>query len=460
MIEEKIHEIKSSFRDPSGSLFLKNGVLYRRVNPIYKQHYDCAQKSGLFDALISNKLLIAHQEIPSSNTDPKNTYKIIAPEKIPFISYPYEWCFSQLQDAAILTLEIKKIALDHGMTLKDASAYNVQFLKGRPIFIDTLSFEIYKEGAAWAAYRQFCQHFLAPLALMCRRDVRLNQLLRIFIDGIPLDLASSLLPRWTYLSPTLASHIHLHAKGQQKFAKKSSKPEWRIPRRNLEALIESLKMAVQGLKLARQETEWANYYQATNYSAESFTEKKNIVSSFLREISSKIVWDLGANTGEFSRLASDKGVQTISFDIDPTAVEKNYLEVKNKKETNLLPLLSDLTNPSPGTGWNNEERLSLRNRGPADAILALALVHHMAISNNTPFGMIAECFSQLSSYIIIEFIPKSDSQVERLLATREDIFPDYHQTAFESEFGRYFDIQHTKEIPGTKRTLYLMKKKS
>lgn len=454
----KNHEVKSSFRDPSGSLFVKDGVLYRRIAPIYKQHYEHAQNSGLYHSLITEGLLIPHQEIVSDTND-KATYKIIAPQKIPFISYPYEWCFSQLKDAAILTLTIQKKALNHKMILKDASAFNVQFLKGRPIFIDTLSFENYKEGSAWVAYRQFCQHFLAPLALMCRCDIRLNQLLKIFIDGIPLDLTSALLPRWTFLSPLIAAHIHLHAKSQKKLSKINFKPSWNISRRNLNALIESLETTVRKLVLKKQDTEWANYYQETNYSAESFAGKKKIISEFLKKMHPKAVWDLGANTGEFSRLASEKGIETVSFDIDPMAVEKNYREVKHKKENNLLPLIIDLCNPSPGIGWDNEERLSLRDRGPADMAMALALVHHLAISNNTPFRMIAKSFSRLCAHIIIEFIPKTDSQVKRLLATREDIFPDYHQTAFEKEFCRYFNINDKKGIAGSERTLYLMTKK-
>jgi len=206
------YRLASSFRDPSGFLFTENGTLFRSVGRLYQQNYDHLIQSGLYNKLVADDLLIPHREIqrPAKTTD--DTYKIIQPEIVPFISYPYEWCFSQLKDAALALIKIQKRALDCNMILKDASAYNIQFFKGKPILIDTLSFEIYKENQPWVAYRQFCQHFLAPLALMASRDIRLGQLMRIYIDGLPLDLVSGLLPISTWFKPALLSHIHLHAK--------------------------------------------------------------------------------------------------------------------------------------------------------------------------------------------------------------------------------------------------------
>ena len=211
-----------SFRDPSGFIFTVNDTLYRQVNHLYKEEYDLIMSSGLYDHLKKSKTLVAHQEVSLDlSPDPQIAYKVIKPDPIAFISYPYEWCFSQLKEAAILTLAIAKRSLAYGMSLKDASAYNVQFKNGRAIFIDSLSFEKYIEGKPWIAYRQFCQHFLAPLALMAYRDVKMNQLLRTNIDGVPLDIASKLLPLRTRLNFGLLTHIHLHAKSQQRFADKA-----------------------------------------------------------------------------------------------------------------------------------------------------------------------------------------------------------------------------------------------
>jgi hypothetical protein len=452
-------QLSASFRDPSGFLFRQDGVLYRQVNLVYKDDYDHLVDSGLYQALVDDNLLIPHEEVILEPPVPELAYKIIKPEPIQFISYPYEWCFSQLRDAALTTLKIQKKALDFGMSLKDSSAYNIQFKNGRPIFIDTLSFAEYREGQPWVAYRQFCQHFLAPLTLISYKDMRLSQLLCIYIDGMPLDLTGCLLPWRTHLKFSLLSHIHLHARSQKHFADKAvNVRQHRISRYAFLGILNSLESAIKKLKWQAGGTEWADYYQDTNYSPQAFEHKKVIVAGFLDRVRPATVWDMGANVGMFSRLAGDRGIPTVSFDVDPAAVEKNYLDCVARGDTSILPLVIDLTNPSPAIGWENTERMSLRERGPADAVLALALVHHLAISNNVPFSRIAGFLSDICRWLIIEFIPKTDSQVQRLLATREDIFPDYTRQAFEQEFGRYFTIDDSADIRESQRTLYLMRR--
>lgn len=452
--------IPGSFRDPSGFLFLEGGSLYRQVNVSYKENYDQLMNSGFYETLVGSGLLIPHDEVSTDYGRTDDAYKVLRPELIPFISYPYEWCFSQLKDAALATLEIQRTALSFGMTLKDGSAYNIQFMRGKPVLIDTLSFEKYCEGKIWIAYRQFCQHFLAPLALMSYRDVRLNQLFRVYIDAIPLDLASRLIPFRTWLKFSLLSHIHLHARSQERFADRNVDTSGRkMSRIGLLGLIDNLDSAVRRLKWRPQGTEWATYYEDTSYSAAALHHKRQLVGEFLDEIGPESVWDLGANTGLFSRIAAGKGIQTISFDVDPAAVEKNYSECRSKAETNVLPLLLDLTNPSPNLGWASQERMSLLERGPTDVVLALALIHHLAISNNLPFRRIAEFFGQLCHWLIIEYVPKSDAQVQRLLATRDDIFPKYTQQAFEAEFSKHFAIRSCEEIRDTERTLFLMERR-
>lgn len=456
MIQQKI---KSSFRDSSGFLFIRDGQLLRQINKTYQEDYELLLSSGLYQKLISQKLLIDHQEEGLLDFYSSAGYKIIKPRQLDIISYPYEWCFSQLKDAALLTLQIQKLALEHGLSLKDASAYNVQFYNGRAIFIDTLSFEKYKEGCPWPAYKQFCQHFLAPLALISYKDLNLGQLAKLFIDGVDLNLASKLLPISSWLNFSLLTHIHLHAKSQKHYADKKIKYQRKISKQAVLALIDNLESAVKKLKFPPTSTEWGEYYSFTNYSDKAFEYKKELVEEFLEKLKPKNVWDLGGNTGIFSRLASDKNIPTICFDIDLVAVEKNYLYTKKNKEKNLLPLFLDLTNPSPNIGWANQERDSWQDRGPADTLMALALIHHLAISNNLPFDRIASYFSNLGNNLIIEFVPKDDSKVEKLLATREDIFSEYDQAHFEEAFSKYFDIKESKNIKESKRYLYLMTKK-
>jgi ribosomal protein L11 methylase PrmA len=428
------------------------------VNVIYRDDYAHLMGSGLCEALVDGGLLLPHEEVDITGPEADEAFKVIKPERLPFVSYPYEWCFGQLKDAALTMLEVHQRAFEFGMSLKDCSAYNIQFREGRPVLIDTLSLERYREGEPWIAYRQFCQHFLAPLALMSYRDVRLNQLLRVYIDGIPLDLASSLLPFHTHLKWPLLSHIHLHARSQKHFADKTVDTGRRkMGRLSFLGLIDSMESAVKKLEWEPHDTGWAGYYESTNYPSDALQHKKEIVASFLEDIGPKNVWDLGANVGMFSRIASDRGIPTLSFDADYAAIERSYRQSVEKNETHLLPLLLDLTNPNPAIGWENEERESWLDRGPADMALALALIHHLAISNNVPLDRLSGFFSRICDWLVIEFVPKSDSQVQRLLSTREDIFPDYTRQAFEGTFGTHFDIQQAVDIKGTQRTVYLMK---
>ena len=426
----------SSFRDPSGFLFTKDGTLYRQINRSYQPDFDLLTSSGLYDALVEKGYLIPHSEAAPELALTDEACKVIEPERIPFISYPYEWCFGQLKDAALTTLAIQKQAVESGMSLKDASAYNIQFRNGKPILIDTLSFEAYKEGEPWAAYRQFCQHFLAPLALMAYRDIRLGRLLRLYVDGIPLDLASQLLPYRTRFSFGFQIHIHLHAKLQQRHADSTQKPrQGNVSKTGHLGLIDSLETLIKKLRWKQADTEWGEYYEATNYSDDAMKQKEDVIRELLQESKPSEVWDLGANTGRFSRIAEEIGADVISFDLDPVAVEKNYDECRQGKDTRLLPLILDLTNPSPGLGWAARERASIFERGPADTVLALALIHHLAISNNVPFDRLARFFASVCNSLIIEFVPKEDSQVQKLLITREDVFGNYNEEDFRNAFS-------------------------
>jgi hypothetical protein len=456
-----LEPVPSSFRDPSGSLFLSGGSICRRVNFSYKEHYDHLIDSGLYDDLKTAGLLISHDEIDLDCAANLGAYKILKPKRVPFISYPYEWCFSQLKDSTLVTLQIQKRALNRGMILKDCSAYNIQFVGGKPVLIDTLSFEKYTEGYPWVPYRQFCQRFLATLASMSNRDVRFNQLIRVNIDGVPLDLAGIVLPFYTRLSFPLLLHIHLHAKSQRHYANKvidKTKIAPKFGRRSLLGLVDSLESLIGGLRWNPQGTEWASYYQDDSYIPEALNHKKNVVREYLDKIAPRTVWDLGANIGMFSRIACDRGATTISFDIDPACVELNYLESVERGETRILPLILDLSNPSSRIGWANEERMSLIDRGPADAAMALALIHHLAIADNVPLLRAAKFFESICLWLIIEFVPKSDPKVRKLLATREDVFPDYTQQRFEEEFSKVFTIRASLRISNSERTLYLMQR--
>jgi hypothetical protein len=336
----------------------------------------------------------------------------------------------------------------------------VQFLKGKPVFIDTLSFEAFA-GGPWPAYGQFCRHFFAPLALMACIDVRLGKMMQTYIDGIPLDLAAALLRGKGGFAAW--QHIRLHAASVRRFGGTENKgkggPEQvKIKKTTLAAIIDSLIRSVEGLKPREKTTEWGDYYSGNSYSAGAAARKAALVEEFLRDAAPfQMLWDMGANDGRYSRLALKYGAQAVAFDIDPAAVSRNYAGVKKTGEP-LLPLLLDLTAPSPAVGFANAERKTITGRRAPDVTLMLAVIHHLAVSNNLPFDMIAAYLASFTSFLILEFVPKADPQVQRLLRTRADIFTDYTAECFETAFGIYFELLRREPIEGTERTLYLFRR--
>ncbi len=450
---KKINKEYSSFRDPSGYIYYDNGKIYRRINKCYFKEYDYFVSSGLYDELVSNNYIIKHREVYRCND-----YITLEVDKVPFISYPYEWCFLELKDASLLTLKIQKIALKYNMTLKDASGYNIQFINGNPIFIDTLSFAFYEEGTPWGAYGQFCRHFMGPLLLMRYVNESLNTLLKSYIDGVPLDIVRDILKgRGGF---TAYIHIIMHSKSISKNNNNINVKKYNVSKNSINNIILMLERQV--IKLNRKNflTEWDNYYDNTNYSDSADKYKQGMVSNYLKIIDmdkDSIIWDLGANDGKYSRIASKYSDNVISFDIDINAVNRNYLMVKENSEKSILPLILDLTNPSPSIGFGNLERKSISARGNAKCIMVLALIHHICISNNVPFNKASKWFSKLGEYLIIEFVDKSDSQVVRLLSTRNDIFRNYDINFFEKEFSKYFEIIKKNKIKDSNRVLYLMR---
>ncbi|HOF87663.1 MAG TPA: SAM-dependent methyltransferase [Armatimonadota bacterium] len=449
----------ASFRDPAGFIFTRDGCLYRQVNARYREQYDRLMGSGLYRALAEDGLLIPHEEVNPGLVAAAGAYRVLRPRAIPFISYPYEWCFSQWQDAALLTLRVQQRALEYGMTLKDCSAFNVQFLDGKPIFIDTLSFERAVEGAPWAAYRQFCEHFLAPLALMAHCDIRLARLFRTQVNGMPLAMAARLLPWRTRCSPGLLVHLHLHARFQRRASARAlPASRGRMPLRVLQGLVCSLEAAVRGLRWTARDAGWGGYYdEMPSYAPDAFAAKRALVGELLDLAKPSAVWDIGANTGVFSRLASDRGIPTLALDFDYAAVERNYRRARDHGETHLLPLVQDVMNPSPGVGWMMAERDSLFARGPADLVMALALLHHLVVANNVPLPRVAAFFAALGRQLLIEYVPTDDAQVQQLLRLRDESYAGYTREDFEGAFAKHYAIIASRPIPGAGRILYLMR---
>ena len=456
----RVERVPGSFRDPDGFVFRRDGIVLRQVNPSFAPHLEALRSSGILETGLT---LPVEWLGPEAGADDR-AIETLRPEPLEFISHPYEWSFGMLKDAALLTLRLAGEALSRGLVLKDATAFNVQFHRGKPVHIDSLSFEVAREGEPWIAYGQFCRHFLAPLALMARTDPGLLRLLRLELDGVPLPLASRLLPWKTRLQPGLAMHLHAHGRVSGASAAEASPSSPSTPRRTFSktahlALLDSLTRTVEGLRWLPEGTTWAGYTDDNNYAGESYEAKKHLVAELLDASGGRVCWDLGANTGDFSRLAVGRGLRTVAWDLDPAAVERNYRRTKEAGETRLLPLLQDLSNPSPDLGWGLSERPGLLARADADVILALALIHHLRIGGLVPLARIADLFADLAPTAIVEWVPKEDSQVGRLLASREDVFDDYTETGFEAAFATRFETLRKAPIPGTVRTLYHLRRR-
>jgi len=444
-------------------VYLTEGRVFRTVQPVYAEHWGFAEKSGFFEEAIRQGKLL-----PFTETTPlEGSWKTLEIERLPFISYPYEWSFGQLKDAALLTLDLMQLAMKHGLVLKDASSYNVQFFNGKPVFIDHLSFEMRRTGEPWAAYLQFCKHFLAPLALMCYRDVRCGKMLSLWIDGLPLDIASSLLPWKTRFNPLLQLHIHTHARMQHRHAdarqvadkvKQLTLNESVVPK-----LCESLRMVIENMQLPTFSTQWGDYYSDTNYSREGAEEKARFVRQVVASRPGALSVDLGANTGLYSRILAEHFRAVIASDLDYLAVEKMYAALKQEGNSPILPLVLDLSNPSSGIGWASEERESFQGRCKADFLSALALIHHLVQDAGIPLGKVARYFASLlrqDGTLILEFVPWEDSQVQRMMAARQNVFPDYTLegciAAFQEE---HFILREQFSLTDSLRTLLVFTRK-
>ncbi|MFT5238515.1 MAG: hypothetical protein ACI9M9_002123 [Flavobacteriaceae bacterium] len=461
MTRESNRTHEASFRDPSGYMFYDGPVLRRVVNPIYFPQYNKLKESGFFTILIDKGLLIPHEE-----TSVDKDQIILTPEKIPFITNPYEWSFEQFKHAALHTLKLQKYALSKGFILKDASAYNVTFHKGKPIFIDTLSFDFYEENTPWRAYKQFITHFFGPLVLAKYHGTEIFKMMQSHIDGIPAKLIASMLPQKTKLSSTLFTNIHLLAKMESKH-KEDYKAETKIANLSRKAqnnILDSLFNYIKDLKL-NESTEWGDYYTKTNYEAAAFDAKKELIKEWTTALNPQKLIDIGGNDGTFARTILDKVPHVIVTDIDSNSVDHNYRQVQKNKEINMLPFVCDMLQPAPGIGFNNTERASLidRLKGYApDLTLALALIHHITLSGNVPFEKSAEFFAKFSTNLIIEFPKRDDSWAESLLVRKREFinhFDFYNEANFEAGFKQYFTLEKKETVAGTKRILYLFTNK-
>ncbi len=449
----------ASFRDPSGFIFFADGKYYRQVNRSYAKNYDLLTASGLYTKLSEEKILVPHDIIDKNFQLSGDWYKTLLPQQLSFISYPYEWCFDQLKDAALLTLSIMQTAMKYGMILKDATPFNVQFEKGRPIFIDTLSFEKYDATKPWIAYRQFCECFLFPLLLGHYLQSDAQKLLSIYPDGIPVSLVSKSLPMRSRLSLIVWLHVLLQDSVNKKTSAK--KITTHFSKEKLERLIAHLQSSIQSLHLKPSaRSTWNHYYDETILSNQYLGQKEKIFRALLMDLEFKTALDLGCNNGYFSKILGDMQISVVAVDFDGPCINQLYLSEKERPESNILPLCIDLTNPSAAIGLRNRERTSFIERAQSDAVIALAIVHHLVLSKNIPMHDVALLLAELTKKIlIVEFVPLHDPKAQQLIENKIVYHQPYDTNHFEVCLAKYFDIERKEIISGTDRILYRMKRR-
>ncbi len=454
--------LPGSFRDPSGQVFEVDNRIFRTVTDYATSDFDFVWSTGLLQKLTLTGLVLPFEKVDQDVLGPigKNASYVLEAPKLPFVSFPYEWPFPALKAAALLHLEIHATALEHGVTLSDASAYNVQFYGVRPIFIDHLSFRRYKPGEFWTGHRQFCEQFLNPLLLRAFQGVPHNAWYRGSQEGIGAEDLCHLLKWRHFFSFNVLSQVLLQSYFQRSARKnivnleKAQLPESCLPLASFQRLIKKLHAWISSLEpLDTGKTIWQNYSEFHNYSSAETELKRQFILDFVRHTKPKLLWDLGCNTGAWGTAALETGAEyVVGFDSDQGALEKTFARAHDKKLL-LQPLFMDAANPSPNQGWMGRERASLEARAPADAVLALAFVHHLVIARNIPFVQLLDWILELAPTGVIEFVPKSDSNAQVLLHLREDIFPDYTEECFLSHIAQRAEIIKTKVLPSSRRIL-------
>lgn len=450
-----------SFRDPAGQVHLLDGRVFRTVMPSATKAFDSVRSTGLIDKLIVNGQLIAESVV-----DPEvlgeagaDANYVLEHPRLPFISYPYEWSFALLKAAAIHHLDIHLCSLEHGVTLSDATAYNIQFRGGEPVFIDSLSFRPYHDGEFWLAHRQFCEQFLNPLLLRAHAGIPHNAWYRGEMEGLSAQVISRVLPFRSKLSFNVLTHVVMQARLQSKQGsqldaervvtkRKLSLTAFRQILLGLRKWINKLEPADAG------KTVWQEYSQENSYSSEEAQKKRRFISSFTQAIRPDMLWDVGCNSGDFAKCALDAGANAVvGFDFDQGALELAFYRAK-KDKLNFLPLFLDAANPAPSQGWAQQERAGLMQRSGADGIIALALVHHLAIGKNIPLSSVVDWLVRLAPQGVIEFVSKSDPMVQELLRLREDVFEKYNEPEFIQALEERAQIVHMETISASGRKLY------
>ena len=456
-----------SFRDRDSRVVVVGDAVFRVLSERGAEDWRALADSDLLERLTAEGSLVETEEASVSELGgdapflPGGVSAVLRHERIPFVSYPYEWTFGMLRDAALLQLDLELAALEQGLTLKDATPYNVQFRGSEPVFIDVGSFERLREGEPWAGYRQFCMLYLYPLLLQAYKEIPFQPWLRGSIDGITPREAARLFGFRDRFRKGVLTHVALHARLERRFEEreggdvKKDLKKANFKTEYVKANVRRMRKLVAGLSWKTGDTAWTGYREQNTYTDEDAEQKQAFVREAAAATNPTLVWDMGCNDGAYSRIAAESAGHVVAFDYDHATVEALYRSLRSEQDRRILPLVGNLADPSPGLGWRGLERRPLEQRGKPDMVLALALIHHVSITANVPVAEFLDWVRGLEAAMVIEFPKRDDPMVRRLLSgKREGSNSDYELETFEQELSKRFQISRTEALPSGTRVLY------
>jgi len=452
-----------SFRDPRSRVLLRGDEVLRGLTADGLADYEAVESSTFFGELLDEGKVVGTSRLDDVPPDLAEWAAVLRHERIPFITYPYEWPFEMLRDAALLQLEVARRALAEGFITKDATSYNVQFDGTRPVFIDIGSFERLRSGEPWPGYRQFCELFLNPLVLQAVTGIDFHPWLRGSLDGIPPSALAPLIRGRHRLNRRLVVHVLLHARAERGYADADRERDVRGELRRagfgpkvLDAQLENLERTVRSLRWRAQASEWSDYADRSHYTDDDLAAKDAFVGAAVEATKAATVLDLGANDGRFSKLALEHGAsRAVAVDSDHLVVDRLYRHLRDTGEQRILPLVMDLADPSTGLGWRGRERRAFTDRVRPDLVLCLAVVHHLALTNTVPFELIVDLLADFGAPLVVEFPHRDDPMAERLLARkRAGLFDHYDRPQWEEALAARFDVVERAPSPSGRRTLY------
>lgn len=458
-----------SFRDRSARVFYVDGTVCRGLSRSAWEEWETLVRTSFFQKSLANGRIVetevADSIEPRDAGLPTQWAGVLRHRAIPFVAYPYEWCFGMLQDAALLQLELLGEALREGMTVKDASSFNLQWRGSRPVFIDVASFVRYRAGEPWAGYRQFCRLFLYPLLLQAYKQVPFQPWLRGRLDGIDADECRALMSVRDLLRPGVLTHVVLQSRLQRQYGSNGHDVKRNLKRAGFDqtliaANVLGLHKLVRRLSWTPSETGWPEYVHQNSYDRMDAQAKEEFVERVLAGRHRSLVWDLGANTGRFSRMAEKYADYVVAADSDHACVERLYQTLKADGSLKVLPLVLDMTDPSPSLGWRGLERRAMLGRGRPDLILSLALVHHLVITSNIPLAEVVEWFREMGGEVVVEFPTRDDEMVKRLLRNKDQAYEDYRTEFFEACLANHFELCQRIVLPSGRRIIYHLNPRS